>query len=226
MALNELFDLLACPKCKGALTLSTDELGAVCEACLVVYPIREGVPHLLVEEATALPTVNKDTPGEISLRKAEDAQAVFLVVEGKQKGEEIRVDQGTCRAIGRSVDEVEKTKIFNFDPALALDEASKKLVMQYLSTQFKKDSANKTASHGAGQGVEHLGGFLRGPDVQVRDISISRLHAMIFYDESGAIGILDLVSKNGTFVNGAEVESRLLKSGDLIALGSTKLRLQ
>ncbi|QQR79779.1 MAG: FHA domain-containing protein [Deltaproteobacteria bacterium] len=71
-----------------------------------------------------------------------------------------------------------------------------------------------------------MGGFVRDPDVQVRDISISRLNAMIFYDESGAIGILDLVSKNGTFVNGAEVESKLLKEGDLIALGSTKLRLQ
>ncbi|MBI2501574.1 MAG: FHA domain-containing protein, partial [Deltaproteobacteria bacterium] len=72
---------------------------------------------------------------------------------------------------------------------------------------------------------EKLGAFERKGDVTLADSSISRLHAMIFYDDLG-VGILDLVSKNGTFVNGAEVESRLLQKGDVVLLGSTKLKLE
>ncbi|MBI4373307.1 MAG: FHA domain-containing protein, partial [Deltaproteobacteria bacterium] len=53
----------------------------------------------------------------------------------------------------------------------------------------------------------------------------SRLHAMVFYGDSG-VGILDLVSKNGTFVGGVEIESRLLKKGDIVSIGSTKIRLE
>ncbi|QQR79778.1 MAG: hypothetical protein IPJ69_10580 [Deltaproteobacteria bacterium] len=138
MSLNDLFELLACPKCKKSLTSSADEKGAVCESCMVVYPIKEGVPHLIAEEATALQVVARDASGDISIPGTRGEQAVFLVVEGKQKGEEIRLDRGTCRALGRSVDDIEKTKVFSFDPAMTLDEASKKLVMQYLSTQFKR----------------------------------------------------------------------------------------
>jgi pSer/pThr/pTyr-binding forkhead associated (FHA) protein len=33
--------------------------------------------------------------------------------------------------------------------------------------------------------------------------------------------MLDLVSQNGTFVNGKEIESQLLKEGDVIELGET-----
>ena len=49
---------------------------------------------------------------------------------------------------------------------------------------------------------------------------------MLFYDDSGLVGILDLVSKNGTYVNGAEVESKILKKGDLITVGGTKIRFE
>jgi pSer/pThr/pTyr-binding forkhead associated (FHA) protein len=45
---------------------------------------------------------------------------------------------------------------------------------------------------------------------------------MIFYDDAG-VGILDLVSKNGTFVNGEEVESRILVGGDTIEIGECRI---
>jgi uncharacterized protein YbaR (Trm112 family) len=51
MALNaELLDLLACPKCHGGLELLTGQDGSLC-ACLLVYPIRDEIPVMLVEEA-------------------------------------------------------------------------------------------------------------------------------------------------------------------------------
>ncbi len=55
---QELMDILACPMCKGALTLTTvsveaDEVitGTLrCAACGEDYPIDEGIPNLLPPE--------------------------------------------------------------------------------------------------------------------------------------------------------------------------------
>lgn len=55
MPLNkELLDILACPKCKGELTLTDAEDGLVCDADKLVYPIREEIPVMLVDEAVPL----------------------------------------------------------------------------------------------------------------------------------------------------------------------------
>lgn len=49
---QEMLDILACPKCKGALHNTGESL--VCEACRLRYPIRQSIPVLLVEEAEKL----------------------------------------------------------------------------------------------------------------------------------------------------------------------------
>jgi uncharacterized protein len=55
MALSqELLDILACPKCKGDLRLTEKEDGLICEACKLLYPIKEGIPIMLIDEAQAL----------------------------------------------------------------------------------------------------------------------------------------------------------------------------
>jgi hypothetical protein len=55
MALNtELLDILACPKCHGDLVLTPEQDGLICEKCAVVYPIRDEIPIMLVEEAIPL----------------------------------------------------------------------------------------------------------------------------------------------------------------------------
>ena len=52
MTLNrELLGLLACPKCKGDLVLVDQEKGLHCPDCHLVYPIRDEIPIMLVEEA-------------------------------------------------------------------------------------------------------------------------------------------------------------------------------
>lgn len=54
MPLNkELLDILACPACRGELTLLDGEEGLRCPACAVVYPVRDEIPVMLVEEAVA-----------------------------------------------------------------------------------------------------------------------------------------------------------------------------
>lgn len=49
---KELMDILACPDCKGP--LREEKSALVCDACRLRYPIREGIPVLLVEEAEKL----------------------------------------------------------------------------------------------------------------------------------------------------------------------------
>ncbi len=48
---KELLDILACPLCKTVVKLEGERL--VCTQCGRRYPIREGIPVMLVEEAEA-----------------------------------------------------------------------------------------------------------------------------------------------------------------------------
>lgn len=48
---RELLDILACPKCKGNIKLTEKEDGLLCEKCRVIYPIRDGIPVMLIDEA-------------------------------------------------------------------------------------------------------------------------------------------------------------------------------
>lgn len=47
----ELLEILVCPACKQSLALSAAQDSLKCSACHRVYPIRDGIPILLVEEA-------------------------------------------------------------------------------------------------------------------------------------------------------------------------------
>ncbi|WP_027187549.1 Trm112 family protein [Desulfovibrio cuneatus] len=55
----DLLSILACPRCKGPLTLYSGTEGLLCAACQVVYPIVDSIPVLLVEEA--IPQAQWDT---------------------------------------------------------------------------------------------------------------------------------------------------------------------
>jgi hypothetical protein len=48
---KELLELVACPKCKGEVTLEKDESGFVCPACQLFYAIVDGIPDFLIENA-------------------------------------------------------------------------------------------------------------------------------------------------------------------------------
>jgi uncharacterized protein YbaR (Trm112 family) len=54
---KELLEILACPKCKGDIkltkkSLSHEEEGLMCERCRLLYPIKEGIPIMLIDDAT------------------------------------------------------------------------------------------------------------------------------------------------------------------------------
>jgi uncharacterized protein len=49
---KELLEILACPECKTHVELTADGKGLKCSTCKRVYPIRDDIPVMLVEEAT------------------------------------------------------------------------------------------------------------------------------------------------------------------------------
>lgn len=48
---KDLLEILACPKCKGDIRLNDKEDGLVCEKCRLLYPIRDDIPVMLIDEA-------------------------------------------------------------------------------------------------------------------------------------------------------------------------------
>jgi len=56
MSVNkELLEILACPVCKTEVKLTFDEKGIKCVRCHRVYPIKDEIPVMLVDEATIEP---------------------------------------------------------------------------------------------------------------------------------------------------------------------------
>lgn len=53
MAIDErLLEILVCPACRGAVEYKERRHLIVCVSCDRRYPVREGIPVMLVEEAT------------------------------------------------------------------------------------------------------------------------------------------------------------------------------
>ncbi len=52
MPLNkELLEILCCPKCKGDIRLNENEDGLICDVCRLMYPVKDDIPIMLVDEA-------------------------------------------------------------------------------------------------------------------------------------------------------------------------------
>jgi len=49
---KDLLDILVCPLCKANVELRADGSGLKCVQCHRVYPIRDDIPVMLVDEAT------------------------------------------------------------------------------------------------------------------------------------------------------------------------------
>ena len=48
----ELLEILACPSCKTPVELVHDGQGLKCGQCKRVYPIKDDIPVMLIDEAT------------------------------------------------------------------------------------------------------------------------------------------------------------------------------
>jgi uncharacterized protein YbaR (Trm112 family) len=52
---ERLTDILACPVCKGPLVWQRESQEYVCRADRLAYPVRDGIPIMLPDEARHLP---------------------------------------------------------------------------------------------------------------------------------------------------------------------------
>ncbi|CAK7056441.1 MAG: hypothetical protein DELT_01247 [Desulfovibrio sp.] len=57
-------DILACPSCRGPLKDAKEETGEehglLCSKCSLVYPVKEEIPVMLIEEAVPLAELRKN----------------------------------------------------------------------------------------------------------------------------------------------------------------------
>ena len=51
----ELLEILACPSCKTPVQLVQDGAALKCTTCRRVYPIKDDIPVMLIDEATIEP---------------------------------------------------------------------------------------------------------------------------------------------------------------------------
>jgi len=58
----KLLEILACPRCKGPLTVPADHAWLDCAACRLRYRVEQDIPILLIDEAAALPAAREDRP--------------------------------------------------------------------------------------------------------------------------------------------------------------------
>jgi uncharacterized protein YbaR (Trm112 family) len=51
---QQLLEILACPKCKGVVVANEQHSQIICKACRIAYPVRDGIPVMLIDEAVPL----------------------------------------------------------------------------------------------------------------------------------------------------------------------------
>jgi hypothetical protein len=144
-------------------------------------------------------------------------RAILTVTAGPNDGDTVSLELGSCRLIGRHLSETE-TAFIDRDGNRILDSTA----VDILSKHLKERTPDV--------GVSALEGFSsaafdRGADIIFADDSISRAHAMVFYDKNG-VGLIDLASTNGTFINNERVGSALIADGDVITIGNSELSVK
>jgi uncharacterized protein len=60
-----LLDILVCPDCKGSLTVDYDSEELICNSCGLIYPVRDDIPIMLVDEARREPPPPEPDPAPV-----------------------------------------------------------------------------------------------------------------------------------------------------------------
>jgi uncharacterized protein YbaR (Trm112 family) len=210
-ALKDYFDALCCPTCQGGLLLTKERI-VFCQTCLVGYRAVGNIPDLRVEQA-------------ISFRKSVNVSGhtvLLNVILGEALTRSLTLSSGHGVLLGRAAqedgDDVTMAGRVGME---SLDAHTKKLIDSVLTC---KGRSNFLPYDLGPNGKSHLGDFRRDADFVFFDVSVSRQHAVVYHGHDG-VWVLDLVSKNGTFVNGREVENAKLKNNDVLSLGQVSLKV-
>lgn len=132
------------------------------------------------------------------------------VIGGPEEGMRYTVESGTYRVLGRSGDDTESTVQMNKEGDRVLDPDQQAVVEGMLDSRADRGVRTRFKR--------------RGPDILVHDGSVSRTHALIFADDAG-VSVADLMSTNGTKVNGARITDVDVQAGDVVQVGQTKMKV-
>lgn len=62
-------------------------------------------------------------------------------------------------------------------------------------------------------------------ELSINDGRVSAQHLFIFYNSEVGLGLIDLASTNGTYLDGTKIERATLKVGSCIRIGSTTINI-
>lgn len=138
---------------------------------------------------------------------------VFIEVDkGASEGTRYEIDVRSYRAVGRAGGKDVTVQLTNRGDRM-LDPDDLKRVEEHLARRQPAGDSQPEKMR--------IGAFRRGRDILVDDEKVSRTHAMIFVDEDGP-SVVDLLSTNGSLVNGAKVGDADLRDGDILHFGETR----
>jgi FHA domain len=131
----------------------------------------------------------------------------LYVISGPDKGMRYSIEEGTYRIIGKREDAsfAEERVTSEGDRILNPDQ----LEIIYLHIKTYSDNSRLKFQK-------------RGPDILLNDLSVSRMHVMVLMIDL-KISIAELTSTCKIQINDNPLYSAILKEGDLITVGSTKL---
>lgn len=90
--------------------------------------------------------------------------------------------------------------------------------------RFKLTSADNLQTYELRSGAKMVVGRAPTSDIPVFDPTISRRHAELVSDDTG-VHVRDLGSSNGTFLNGARIETGTVSIGDTVTFGKVAFKL-
>lgn len=141
-------------------------------------------------------------------------KVILEVDKGQNRGSRYELVVRGYRAVGRSTGS-EVTVQLSKEGDRQLEPDDLRVVEEHLARRRdQRDAASADASL-------RIGAFRRGRDILLDDDKISRKHAMFFLDDDGP-SVVDLLSTNGTHVNGKRVGDADLAEGDIVNVGKTR----
>ena len=139
-------------------------------------------------------------------------KVILEVDKGPNLGSKYELTPRSYRAVGRAGGaEVTVQLSKEGDRQLEPDD------VRVVEAHLKKREREPASEHGN----LRIGAYRRGRDILLDDDKISRKHAMFFLDDDGP-SVVDLLSTNGTHVNGKRVSDADLSEGDIVNVGKTR----
>jgi hypothetical protein len=142
-------------------------------------------------------------------------KVILEIDKGRNRGNKYELELRGYRAVGRG-NGSEVTVQLSKEGDRPLEPDDMRVVEEHLRKRGH-DGHKETME----AGNLRIGSYRRGRDILIDDDKVSRKHAMFFLDDDGA-SVVDLLSTNGTHVNGVKTTDADLGEGDIVNIGKTR----